>query len=152
RRGYLAEVKHFLSLKKTKASTPATVAALRLLGFLEDDSVVPLLLEQAQGAKRPPEIREEALIALRFLGRAPGDTAGAGKKAPGATKKADAVALKLAGVAETAPLPTARAALFTLACLPLPGMLAKRLAKLAGHPEAERARLATERLAQMPGP
>jgi HEAT repeat protein len=149
RRGYLGEVKHFLSLKKTKASTPATVAALRVLGFLEDDSVVPLLLEQALGAKRPPEVREEALIALRFLGRAPGAE---GKKAAGATKKTDAVALKLAGVAETAPLPTARAALFTLACLPLPGALAKRLAKLAAHPEPERARLATERLAQMPGP
>jgi HEAT repeat protein len=143
RRAYLGEVKHFLSLKKTKGSTPATVAALRVLGFLEDDSVVPLLLEHALGAKRAPEVREEALIALRFLGR-PGEVKGGGKKT-------DAVALKLAGVAETAPLPTARAAMFTLACLPLPGALARRLAKLAGHPEAERARLATERLAQMPG-
>jgi hypothetical protein len=140
RRGYLGEVTHFLSLKKTKASTPATVAGLRVLGFLEDESVVPLLVEHALGAKRAPEVREEALIALRFLGR----PASAGKKT-------EAVALKLAGVAETAPLPTARAAMFTLACLPLPGALAKRLAKLAGHAEAERARLATERLAQMPG-
>jgi HEAT repeat protein len=153
RRGYLAEVKHFLTLKKTKASTPATVAALRVLGFLEDDSVVPLLLQEALGAKRPPEVREEALIALRFIGRGPGGPAGGRPgDAKRAGKKTDAVALKLAGVAETAPLPTARAAMFTLACLPLPGALAKRLAKLAGHPEAERARLATERLAQMPGP
>jgi HEAT repeat protein len=164
RRSYLTEVKHFLGLKKTKASPAATVAAVRVLGFLEDDSVVPLLVDHATGAKRPAEVRQEALIALRFLGRgaAPGGdgteaSARAGKsakttKATKANKAARAVAEKLAGVAETAPLPTARAALFTLACLPLPGALARRLGKLAAHPEAERARLAAERLAQMPGP
>jgi HEAT repeat protein len=155
RRTYLTEVKHFLTLKKTKTSPAATVAALRVLGFLEDETAVPLLLEQAVGAKRPPEVREEALIALRFLGHGavPG---GKTRKGAAAADKAGArktatVALKLTGVAETAPLATARAALYTLACLPLPGALAKRLGKLAAHPEAERARLATERLAQMPG-
>jgi HEAT repeat protein len=144
RRAYLAEVKHFLGLAKTKASVAATVAALRVLGFLEDGGVVPLLVEHATGAKRAPEVREEALIALRFLGH--------GKTDAAAVKSASGVALKLAGVAETAPLPTARAALYTLACLPLPAALAPRLAKLAAHHEPERARLATERLAQMPGP
>jgi hypothetical protein len=146
RRAYLTECKHFLGLAKTKASVAATVAALRVLGFLEDASVVPLLVEHATGAKRAPEVREEALIALRFLGHA------AGAKDTKDTKTASGVALKLAGVAETAPLPTARAALYTLACLPLPAALAARLGKLAAHREPERARLATERLAQMPGP
>ncbi len=145
RRSYAAEVKHFLALKKTQASTAATVAVLRLLGFLEDDAAVPSLLAHATEKKRPPEVREEALIALRFLGH--------NKKPVSAElKKVGVVADKLAGVAETAPLPTARAALYTLACLPLPGALAKRLAKLATHAEAERALLAAERLAQMPGP
>lgn len=145
RRNYLAETKHFLELKKTKASPAATIAGLRVLGFLEDESVVPLLLEHATGAKRSPDVREEALIALRFLGRgAPVD----GKKGG---KAAVVAATKIIAVAESAPLPTARAALFTLACLPLPGALAARLGKLAAHAEAERARLATERLAQMPG-
>ncbi|HSZ81213.1 MAG TPA: HEAT repeat domain-containing protein [Polyangia bacterium] len=148
RRAYLTEVKHFLGLAKTKASVAATVAALRVLGFLEDGSVVPLLVAHATGGKRAPEVREEALIALRFLGR----TNGARKPDAAATKAATAVALELAVVAETAPLPTARAAMYTLACLPLPAALAPRLAKLAAHPEPERARLATERLAQMPGP
>jgi HEAT repeat protein len=144
RRSHATEVKHFLSLKKTQASPAATVAALRLLGFLEDDAAVPSLLAHATEKKRAPEVREEALIALRFLGR--------DKKAtPADAKKIGGVAEKLAGVAETAPLPTARAALYTLACLPLPGALAKRLAKLATHAEAERALLAAERLAQMPG-
>jgi HEAT repeat protein len=144
RRAYLTEVKHFLGLAKTKASVAATVAALRVLGFLEDASVVPLLVEHATGAKRAPDVREEALIALRFLGH--------GKPDAATTKAANAVALKLALVAETAPLPTARAAMYTLACLPLPAALAPRLGKLAAHREPERARLATERLAQMPGP
>jgi HEAT repeat protein len=144
RRTYLTEVKHFLTLKKTKASPAATVAALRLLGFLEDDTAVPLLLEHAVGVKRAPEVREEALIALRFLG-------GVRKSDKAGARRAAIVALKLTGVAETAPIATARAALYTLACLSIPGALAKRLGKLAAHPEAERARLATERLAHMPG-
>jgi HEAT repeat protein len=149
RRATLTEVKHFLGLKKTKASTAATVAALRVLGFLEDESVVPVLVAHATAAKAAPEVREESLIALRFLGRAPtGGKAAVAK----AEKAAGAVAAKIVGVAETAPLPTARPALYTLACLPLPGALAPRLGKLAGHAEPERARLATERLAQMPGP
>lgn len=146
RRNYLAEAKHFLSRAKTKASPAATVAGLRVLGFLEDDAVVPLLLEHATGAKRPPEVREEALIALRFLGR--GQLTAAKK----IDAKTAAAATKVLAVAETAPLPTARAAMFTLACIPLPGALAPRLGKLAAHAEAERARLATERLAQLPGP
>lgn len=145
RRNYLTEAKHFLSLAKTKASPAATVAGLRVLGFLEDDAVVPLLLEHATGAKRPPEVREEALIALRFLGR--GQLTAAKK----IDAKTAAAATKVLAVAETAPLPTARAAMFTLACIPLPGALAPRLGKLAAHAEAERARLATERLAQLPG-
>jgi len=148
KRAYLADVKRFLGLKKTKASPAATVAALRVLGFLEDGGTVPLLLEHATGSKRAPEVREEALIALRFLGRAGGKPAEVAK----AAKAASPVATKIMGIAETAPLPTARAALYTLACLPLPAALAARLGKLAAHPEAERARLATERLAQMPGP
>src|SRR5450432_261051 len=148
KRAYLADVKRFLGLKKTKASAAATVAALRVLGFLEDGGTVPLLLEHAMGGKRAPEVREEALIALRFLGRAGGKPAEAAR----AAKAAGPVAAKITSIAETAPLPTARAALYTLACLPLPGALAARLGKLAAHPEAERARLATERLAQMPGP
>src|SRR5947208_1827909 len=43
RRTYLGETKHFLGLKKTKSSPAATVAAVRVLGFLEDESAVPLL-------------------------------------------------------------------------------------------------------------
>jgi HEAT repeat protein len=143
RRGYAAEVKHFLSLKKTQTSPAATVAALRLFGFLEDEAAVPALVDHATNKRRPPEVREEALIALRFLGH---------DKSPKAAKKIGPVAAKLAAVAETAPLPTARAALYTLACYPLPGALATRLAKLASHPEGERALLAAECVARLPGP
>jgi HEAT repeat protein len=150
KRAYLADVKRFLGLKKTKASPAATVAALRVLGFLEDGGTVPLLLEHATGGARAHDVREEALIALRFLGRAGGKPAQVGNTAKAA--KTAGVAAKITSIAETAPLQTARAALYTLACLPLPGALAARLGKLAAHPEAERARLATERLAQMPGP
>jgi hypothetical protein len=45
----------------------------------------------------------------------------------------------------------ARAALYTLAGLAVPPAQARRLGKLAAHPEGERALLAIDRLAQLPG-
>ena len=143
-------MKHFLGLKKTKASPAATVAALRVLGFLEDESVVPALLDARDGraSARPRCARRRSSRCASWDAARGGE----GRRARRPPKAAGAVAAKVMAVAETAPLPTARAALYTLACLPLPGALAARLGKLAAHAEAERARLATERLAQMPGP
>jgi hypothetical protein len=80
-------------------------------------------------------VRGEALIALRFV--------------PGLKKQ---VAERLVAVGESAPVPVARTALYTLGSLAMPPSLARRLGKLATHPEGERALLAIERLAQIPGP
>jgi hypothetical protein len=142
RRAYLAEVKRFLALKKTQASLPALLAGIRILGFLENDAAAPLLLGYATSARQPPELREEAVVALRFLCRA---GRAASPRAQAATTE------KLLAVAESAPVAVARAALYTLAGLVVPPAQARRLGKLAAHQEGERALLAIERLAQLPG-
>jgi hypothetical protein len=140
RRAYMSEVQRFLARKAARASTAATVAGLRLFGYLEDESAVPLLLAHAADRKGAEEARVEALIALRFLARARNPRAAA------------AAAGKLLAIAETAPPGVARTALYTMASLAIPASLAARLGKLAAHDEAERGLLATERLGQIPGP
>lgn len=139
RGAYLGQVERFLAQKRTKASPPAAAAALKIMGFLEDERAMPKLLAYAASNRHPDVVRQEAVIALRFA---------FGKVKPAAAGK---LAGKLLGIAEAAPLPVARAALYTLASVPLTPELGKRLARLAGHRESERALLAIERMAQLPG-
>lgn len=141
RRTYLSHLEKFLekgTAKKGAATSPhALVGALKILGYLEDESAVPTLLAFATSSKQPDAVRNEAIIALRF---AAGDQAG-GKKLAG----------KLLDLAEAAPPAVARTALYTLAAIELPSAIAPRLGKLAADPDPEKARLAIERLAPMKG-
>ncbi len=163
RAGYLAEVNKLLAGKPSppSAASPAgkssrlakaqpagkpsprsvasTTAALKILGYLEDPGAVPTLLSFAKNAAESESARQEALIALRFTAR----------HAPPAV--AARTGLVLMELAEKAPLPLARAALYTLASLSVPPALARRLGSLSLHGEPERAQLAIERLGQMPG-
>jgi HEAT repeat protein len=124
-------------LQGKKGSTPAArLAACKVLGFLADPAAAPRLLTVAQ-SKDNEAIREEAVIALRLCG--------AGKPLPAKTQEA------LLALAEKAPLRVARAALYSLAAGGLPGKLAGRLGKLAGHAEGARAQLAIELLGAIPG-
>ncbi|HET6285040.1 MAG TPA: hypothetical protein VFH73_29045 [Polyangia bacterium] len=138
RKSALGQVTRFVGLKTTQASPVALAGALRIIGFIEDPASVARLLSYAVGKKVPGAVREEALIALRFALRPGGAQA----------RLAD----KLLGVAETAPIGVARTALYTLAGVTLPPVFVKRLARLCDHSDGERALLAIERLAQMPGP
>lgn len=114
-----------------------TIAALKILGYLEDPAAVPLLLGYAKDSRADEAVRQEAVVALRFT------SAGAA---------AARVAPVLLDIAESAPLSLARTALYSLASLEVPPALAKRLGALASGPEPDRALLALERLGQMPHP
>jgi HEAT repeat protein len=134
RRSYLAETEKFLkgAGKKGAASATATAAAIKILGYLEDDKAMPTIVEYAADKKQPPNVRQEALIALRFaLG-----------------KKTDApkVVEMLIDAAGDADRTLAHTALHTLGSLELPAGMSKRLEKLVGHADPDRARFVIEQL------
>jgi HEAT repeat protein len=134
RRGYLAETERFLA-KQSKGGAPASVvaAALKIMGYLEDEKATETLLAYASDKKQPPLVRQEALIALRFaLGE----------------KKADEkhVITALLDAAEADDRTLAHTALHTLGSMQLPAGLGKRIEKLALHPDFDRARFVIEML------
>jgi hypothetical protein len=135
---YLAGVSKLLGAKRGKrGASPALVAGgLKILGYLEDPAAIPTLLAFARDRRQPAPVREEAIVALRFTARG---------------KAGARVTTALADLAERAEPPLARAALYSMASLEIPSSLAARLGKLALGPEAERALLAIERLAQIAG-
>jgi len=148
RSGYLAQVTKLLerqsasaARRETKTGTPEatgnglTMAAVKILGYLEDPAAVPVLLGYARDARAGEALRQEAVVALRFT------SAGAA---------AARVAPVLLDIAEKGPASLARTALYSLASLDLPPALAKRLGALAASAEPERALLALERLGRMP--
>jgi len=139
RRSYFAQVQKLLEKldKRKDAPVAAVTAAVKVLGFLEDDKTVPVLLSYAKGSKRPAAVRQEALIALRFALH--GGSA--------ATKVLNA----LAEAAESDDRTLAQTALITLAGMELSPALASRFAVLAAHPDMERARIAIEKLGSEKG-
>jgi len=136
---YLAEVTKLLKARAAASRKGGSLGlvsgGLKILGYLEDPAAVPTLLAFARDGKQPVALREEAIVALRFTAR--------GKAAP--------VATALSELAERAAPELARAALYSLASLELPPVVAPRLQKIALGREAERALLAIERLAQIAG-
>jgi HEAT repeat protein len=139
RRSYLAETERFLE-KQTKAggSAGAMAAGVKILGYLEDDKAIPTLLEFTKAKGNAAPVRQEALIALRFL---------LGKKGADAKK----VVAALVDAAEDADRSLAQTALHTLAGLELPAEAMKRLEKLVAHPDVERARFVLEMLGRQGG-
>jgi HEAT repeat protein len=136
RRSYLAETEKFLKGGGKKgvgaASATATAAAIKILGYLEDDKAMPTLVAYASDKKQSPNVRQEALIALRFaLG-----------------KKTDAprVVEMLVEAAGDDDRTLAHTALHTLGSLDLPSGMSKRLEKLVGHSDPDRARFVIEQL------
>ncbi|MGH7435208.1 MAG: HEAT repeat domain-containing protein [Polyangiaceae bacterium] len=152
RRSYLVETEKFLR-KADKIATEsrggyvAVAAAIKILGYLEDERAVPTLLEFAKAKRNEPAVRQEALIALRFV-LAPKD--GDGGRAKSQASASDAVAA-LVAAAEDPDRSLAQTALHTLASLRLPASVARRLEKLTGHPDLERARLAIEMVGRQAG-
>jgi hypothetical protein len=116
---------------------PARAAAIKVLGYLEDERTVPRLVKLAKSPKERGEVKQEAIIALRF--------AAAGHK----PEPSVVDALQSAARADESSL--AQAALLTLGSLPMSKKLAGVFQELAGHPDIARAHLAIRRLASDDG-
>lgn len=133
RRGYFSAVEKFLQPPKKGPRPPeAIAAAVKILGYLEDDKAMPTLLAFASDKKAPPVVRQEAIIALRF--------------SLGETKSAPKVVDALLDAATSDDRTLAHTALHTLGSLTLPASVAKRLDKLVVHPDIERARFVIDQL------
>ncbi len=133
RRSYLGETEKYLEKQ----------SGVKILGYLEDDKAIPTLLEFTRGGSKghPAPVRQEALIALRFLLGKKGIDAGVVKKVVGA----------LVDAADDADRSLAQTALHTLAGMELSDDAMKRLEKLVEHPDVERARFVLEMLGRQGG-
>lgn len=138
RRSYLAEIERFLEAQKKKGGAPgATAAAVKILGYLEDEKTIPMLLQYSGDEKQHASVRQEAIIAFRF----------ALQKAKPNAKVVDT----LVKAAEAADRTLAQTALHTLGSLQIGDDTAKRLEKLALHPDFDRARFVLDLLGRMGG-
>jgi len=134
RRSYLAETEKYL--KKSKDAAPSAVCgAIKILGYLEDESAIPTLLAYAS-PKNPGAVRQEALIALRFAvhGKASAKVLGV-----------------LVDAAEDKERALAHTALHTLGTLAIPPSAIPRFEKLLLHEDPERVRFAATFLGTQPG-
>lgn len=138
RRSYLAETEKFLETQKKKDNAHGAVAAaIKILGYLEDEKVAPTLLAYATDDKQHPSVRQEAIIAFRF----------ALQNDKPSAKVIDA----LVKAADSPDRTLAQTALHTLGSLKVSDETAKRLEKLALHADTERARFVLELLGRMGG-
>ncbi len=147
RRSYLGETEKYLEKQAKSGTNPGALAAgVKILGYLEDDKAIPTLLEFTRGASKGSKgaaasVRQEALIALRFL---------LGKKGTeGAVVKK--VVAALVDAADDPDRSLAQTALHTLAGMELSDEALKRLEKLVEHPDVERARFVLEMLGRQGG-
>ena len=139
RRSYLAEVERFLADRsKKKDATPGPIAAaVKILGYLEDEKTIPSLIAYAADEKAHASVRQEAIIAFRF--------------ALAQDKPSAKVIDTLVKAAEADDRTLAQTALHTLGSLQIGDETAKRLEKLALHPDFARATFVLELLARMGG-
>jgi HEAT repeat protein len=141
RRSYLAETEKFLETQKKKKEKEgahgAVAAAIKILGYLEDEKTIPTLLTYATDEKAHASVRQEAIIAFRFALQTDKPSA----------KVIDA----LVKAAEAADRTLAQTALHTLGSLKVADETAKRLEKLALHPDATRAQFVIDLLGRMGG-
>lgn len=135
RRSYLAQLEKVVAAqakKKGEVNHAVVKAALKMMGYLEDERAIPTLLGHATAKKQPPMVRQEALIALRFI------------------QKTDKPDIKLVNALVSAASDDDRAlaqvALMTLAGIQLPARSADKLEPLLGHEDVERARFVIDML------
>lgn len=138
RRSYLSETEKFLEAHTKKGGSPgALAAAIKILGYLEDEKTTATLLAYAGDDTQHPSVRQEALIAFRFALQADEPSA----------KVVDV----LVKAAEAQDRTLAQTALHTLGSLKVGHDTAKRLERLALHPDIDRARFVLEMLGRMRG-
>lgn len=138
RRSYLSETEKFLEKQSKKGGNAGALAAgVKILGYLEDEKAIATLLAFTKKGNAP-NVRQEALIALRFL---------LGKKVADSKRLVAA----LVEAAEDADRTLAQTALHTLAGVEIPDEALKRLEALVAHPDLERARFVLEMLGRHEG-
>ncbi len=142
RRTYFGQVQKFLEKTAKRGGAAGAVAAgAKILGYLEDERGVPLLVELTRRERYPANVRQEALIALRFLldAKTDGDARGA-------------VVGALVDAAQDSDRSLAQTALHTLAGIRLSSEAMRPIEKLVAHSDLERARFAIEMLGRQEGP
>jgi HEAT repeat protein len=135
RRGYLTQLEKVLAKQekaKGEVNHAVVKAALKMLGYLEDERASDTLLRHATAKKQPPAVRQEALIALRFIHK---------EKTPDAK-----LIHALVAAAGDEDRTLAQAALITLSGMDIPARSADRLEPLLSHPDLERARFVIDML------
>lgn len=139
RRLWLTELRRILErMSKTPPPSPIPMAtAVKILGYLEDPKATEELLAYAKNARAPFAVRQEALIALRYLVKD--------------DERGGEVIDAMVEAAEGEDRMMAQAALMGLAAAELPPEHAARIARLALHADPERARVAIEKLKSQPG-
>jgi len=138
RRSYLSETEKFLEKQSKRGGHAGALAAgVKILGYLEDEKAIATLLAFTKKGNAP-SVRQEALIALRFL---------LGKKVADSKRLVAA----LVEAAEDEDRTLAQTALHTLAGVDIPDEALKRLEKLVAHPDLERARFVLEMLGRHEG-
>jgi HEAT repeat protein len=138
RRSYLAEVERFLDAQKKKGGAPGAIAAaVKILGYLEDERTIPTLLQYAGDDEQHASVRQEAIIGFRFALQKDRPTA--------------KVIETLVTAAEAPDRTLAQAALHTLGSLQATEDMAKRLERLALHPDFDRARFVLDLLGRIGG-
>jgi HEAT repeat protein len=142
RRSYFAQVQKFLEKVGRRGGAPGAVAAgAKILGYLEDERATPLLVALTARGRNDPSVRQEALIALRFLFDKKSESGGL-----------DAVVAALVDAAQDPDRSLAQTALHTLAGIRLPPEAMRPIEKLVTHADFERARFAMEMLGRQDGP
>lgn len=140
RRSYLAQLERVLAAqaKKKEPSGSVVKAAIKMLGYLEDERAAATLLKYASSKRQPADVRQEALLALRFAHK--------GKKPTAKLVNA------LVDAACDDDRTLAQTALMTLAGIDIPARAAAQLDQLLAHPDVERARFAIEMLTHRQSP
>lgn len=136
---WLGELRKVLDrlAEKPPASPIPMAMAVKILGYLDDERAVELLLAYANDRHASFAVRQEALIALRF--------------AVAFESHAADVLDTLTKAAEGEDRMLAQAALMSLAALELPRKHAGRIARIATHGDLERATIAIEKLRRTEG-
>ncbi len=139
RRSYLAAIEKFLTSQKQKGKEAfgAIAAAIKILGYLEDERTIATLLPYVEDENAHPQVRQEAIIAFRF--------------ALQKTKPSARVVDALLAAASADDRTLAQTALHTLASLSLGDDVVKRLEKITGHKDIDRARFVIEHLGRLGG-
>jgi HEAT repeat protein len=138
RKSYRSQVEKYLKKKDMAGLTHAKAAAVKILGYLEDETAIPTLIAYADDNGEPWQVRHEALIALRF--------------ALQAGKRVDDVMSVLINVAGAEDRQLSRTAIDTLRMLEIPDKHINKFAKLADHEDLARARAAIAKLGEQGGP